>query len=136
VSTHFASDEQIQVAFLLGNAEFNKYVVAISVGSVFFGANTYIGNGPNFLVKSIADHARVHTPTFLGYVFKFHPPLHVSHARGGLVDLLPRIESLCQRGGKPWQITRDETEVAMRFLYNILFTLGFIVECRLFISSR
>jgi Na+/H+ antiporter NhaD/arsenite permease-like protein len=74
VSTHFASDEQIQVAFFLGNAEFNKYVVAISVGSVFFGANTYIGNGPNFLVKSIADHARVHTPTFLGYVFKFTLP--------------------------------------------------------------
>ena len=70
--------EEIEVAFLLGNAAFNKYIVAISVGAVFFGANTYIGNGPNFMVKSIADHARVHTPTFLGFVFKFTLPVMVS----------------------------------------------------------
>lgn len=68
------STEQIEIAFLLGNAVFNNYIVAISVGAVFFGANTYIGNGPNFMVKSIADHQKVHTPTFLGYVFKFTVP--------------------------------------------------------------
>jgi Na+/H+ antiporter NhaD/arsenite permease-like protein len=55
--------------------DFVGLLVAISVGSVFFGANTYIGNGPNFMVKSIADHQRVHTPTFLGYVFKFALPI-------------------------------------------------------------
>ncbi|NOS71504.1 MAG: sodium:proton antiporter, partial [Verrucomicrobia bacterium] len=49
-------------------------VVAISVGAVFFGACTYIGNGPNFMVKSIAEQQKVHTPTFLGYVFKFTLP--------------------------------------------------------------
>ena len=49
-------------------------LVAVSVGSVFFGANTYIGNGPNFMVKSIADQQKVNTPTFLGYVFKFALP--------------------------------------------------------------
>ena len=49
-------------------------VVAISVGAVFFGACTYIGNGPNFMVKSIADQQKVHAPTFLGYIFKFALP--------------------------------------------------------------
>jgi len=66
--------EEIEVAFLLGNAAFNKYIVAISVGAVFFGANTYIGNGPNFMVKSIAEQQKVHTPTFLGYLFKYSVP--------------------------------------------------------------
>jgi len=49
-------------------------LVAISVGAVFFGANTYIGNGPNFMVKAIADQQKVRTPTFLGYVFRFTLP--------------------------------------------------------------
>ncbi|MCD6051528.1 MAG: citrate transporter, partial [Verrucomicrobia bacterium] len=47
----------------------------ISIGSVFFGANTYIGNGPNFMVKAIADQQNVHTPSFLGYVFKYTLPI-------------------------------------------------------------
>ncbi len=50
------------------------FVIAVSLGAVFFGAMTYIGNGPNFMVKSIADSAKVHTPTFFGYVFKFSLP--------------------------------------------------------------
>ena len=41
---------------------------AISCGSVFMGANTYIGNGPNFMVKSIAEHAGVKMPSFGGYM--------------------------------------------------------------------
>jgi Na+/H+ antiporter NhaD/arsenite permease-like protein len=68
------STEEIEVCFLLGNATFNKYILAISIGAVFFGANTYIGNGPNFMVKSIADHAKVHTPSFLDYIWKFTLP--------------------------------------------------------------
>ena len=40
---------------------------AISLGAVFMGANTYIGNGPNFMVRSIADHAGFKTPSFFGY---------------------------------------------------------------------
>jgi Na+/H+ antiporter NhaD/arsenite permease-like protein len=52
-------------------------LMAISVGAVFFGANTYIGNGPNFMVKSIADQQKVNTPTFLGYVFKYTLPFMV-----------------------------------------------------------
>lgn len=66
--------EQIEIAFLIGNAAFNKHLVAISIGAVFFGANTYIGNGPNFMVKSIAEQQKVHAPTFLGYVFKYSLP--------------------------------------------------------------
>ncbi|HEY8993925.1 MAG TPA: sodium:proton antiporter [Lacunisphaera sp.] len=50
-------------------------VVAVSLGAVFFGAMTYIGNGPNFMVKSIADSAGVGTPTFFGYVFKYSLPI-------------------------------------------------------------
>lgn len=69
------STEQIEIAFLLGNVTLNKYIMAISVGAVFFGANTYIGNGPNFMVKAIADQQHVHTPSFLGYVFKFTLPI-------------------------------------------------------------
>jgi Na+/H+ antiporter NhaD/arsenite permease-like protein len=49
-------------------------ILATSAGAVFFGANTYIGNGPNFMVKAIADHQKVHTPTFLGYIAKFTVP--------------------------------------------------------------
>ena len=44
---------------------------AISVGSVFFGAMTYIGNGPNFMVKSIAEESGITMPSFFGYMFKF-----------------------------------------------------------------
>jgi Na+/H+ antiporter NhaD/arsenite permease-like protein len=43
-------------------------LVAISLGAVFMGANTYIGNGPNFMVKSICDEAGFTTPSFFGYM--------------------------------------------------------------------
>jgi Na+/H+ antiporter NhaD/arsenite permease-like protein len=66
--------EEIEVCFLLGNATFNKYILAVSIGAVFFGANTYIGNGPNFMIKSIAAHQKIRTPTFLGYILKYTLP--------------------------------------------------------------
>lgn len=43
-------------------------LIAVSLGSVFMGANTYIGNGPNFMVKSIAENAGVKMPSFFGYM--------------------------------------------------------------------
>ena len=49
-------------------------VIAISVGAVFFGAATYIGNGPNFMVKSLAEQNGAATPTFLGFILKFSLP--------------------------------------------------------------
>ena len=52
-------------------------LIAISIGAVFFGANTYIGNGPNFMVRSIASHRKIITPTFFGYIFKWTLPIMV-----------------------------------------------------------
>lgn len=46
-------------------------LAAISLGAVFFGAMTYIGNGPNFMVKSIAEQSGIRMPSFFGYMFKF-----------------------------------------------------------------
>jgi Na+/H+ antiporter NhaD/arsenite permease-like protein len=50
-------------------------LTAISLGAVFFGAATYIGNGPNFMVKSICEHAKVRTPSFFGYVLRYTLPI-------------------------------------------------------------
>lgn len=47
------------------------YLKAISMGAVFFGALTYIGNGPNFMVKSIAEQEKIEMPSFFGYMIKF-----------------------------------------------------------------
>ncbi|MBI5016973.1 MAG: sodium:proton antiporter [Deltaproteobacteria bacterium] len=47
------------------------YLEAISAGAVFMGANTYIGNAPNFMVRSIAEEAGVEMPSFFGYIFKY-----------------------------------------------------------------
>jgi Na+/H+ antiporter NhaD/arsenite permease-like protein len=43
------------------------FLAAISVGAVFMGANTYIGNGPNFMVKAIAEESGLKMPSFFGY---------------------------------------------------------------------
>ncbi len=63
------------VEYLINTKETMLFVIAVSMGSVFFGAMTYIGNGPNFMVKSIADSSNVHTPTFFGYIFKYSLPI-------------------------------------------------------------
>ncbi|MDO5739678.1 MAG: sodium:proton antiporter [Ornithinimicrobium sp.] len=47
---------------------YEPYLVAISLGAVFCGAITYIGNGPNFMVKAVADSQDVAMPSFGGYV--------------------------------------------------------------------
>ncbi|PYM22512.1 MAG: sodium:proton antiporter [Candidatus Rokuibacteriota bacterium] len=44
-------------------------LAAISVGSVAMGANSYIGNAPNFMVKAVAEEAGVKMPSFFGYMF-------------------------------------------------------------------
>src|SRR5262249_23391128 len=45
-----------------------KILAAVSVGAVFMGANTYIGNAPNFMVKAIAEASGVRMPPFFGYM--------------------------------------------------------------------
>lgn len=51
------------------------YVQAISIAAVFFGAMTYIGNGPNFMVKSICERAGIKMPSFFGYLVKYSIPI-------------------------------------------------------------
>jgi Na+/H+ antiporter NhaD/arsenite permease-like protein len=63
----------IQISHLI--AEHDAYLKAISVAAVFFGAMTYIGNAPNFMVKSIAEQAGAKMPSFFGYLFRFAIPI-------------------------------------------------------------
>lgn len=50
-------------------------MIAISLGAVLFGAMTYIGNGPNFMVKSIAEEAEIRMPNFLKYILYYSLPI-------------------------------------------------------------
>ncbi|MBK7106215.1 MAG: sodium:proton antiporter [Ignavibacteriae bacterium] len=51
------------------------YLSAISVGAVFFGAMSYIGNGPNFMVKSICERSGIKMPSFFAYIIKYSIPV-------------------------------------------------------------
>ncbi len=53
----------------------NVYLLAISVAAVFFGAMTYIGNAPNFMVKNIAEQSDIDVPSFIEYVYKYSLPI-------------------------------------------------------------
>jgi len=55
--------------------ELSRTLLAISAGAVFMGANTYIGNAPNFMVKSIAEEAGIPMPSFFGYMLKYSIPI-------------------------------------------------------------
>jgi Na+/H+ antiporter NhaD/arsenite permease-like protein len=52
-------------------------LAAISCGAVFLGACSYIGNGPNFMVKAIAEEAGYPMPTFFGYILRYTLPVLV-----------------------------------------------------------
>jgi Na+/H+ antiporter NhaD/arsenite permease-like protein len=52
-----------------------RTLMGISLGSVFMGSMTYIGNGPNFMVKAIAEQSGVKMPSFFGYVVRFSVPV-------------------------------------------------------------
>jgi Na+/H+ antiporter NhaD/arsenite permease-like protein len=58
--------------------EHPAFLAAISNGSVFMGANTYIGNAPNFMVKSIAEEAGVPMPSFFGYILRYSLPVLIT----------------------------------------------------------
>lgn len=67
------------IATTVGTIGINM-LVAISAGAVFMGANTYIGNAPNFMVKSIAEENKVKMPSFFGYMtwsLRFLIPLFI-----------------------------------------------------------
>lgn len=67
--------DAIATAYIIGNH--NIYLQAVSIAAVFFGAGSYIGNGPNFMVKSIADQQGVETPSFGGYILRYTLPVMV-----------------------------------------------------------
>jgi Na+/H+ antiporter NhaD/arsenite permease-like protein len=64
-----------QVARILAGGHSQLALTALSVASVFFGGCTYIGNGPNFMVKAIAERQGVPLPGFLGYIIKWTMPV-------------------------------------------------------------
>lgn len=59
---------------MLMNDYYNT-LLAISAGAVFMGANTYIGNAPNFMVKSISESAGIEMPSFFGFFIKYSLPI-------------------------------------------------------------
>ena len=59
----------------LRNPGFIHDLTAISAGAVFMGAMTYIGNAPNFMVKSIAEERGIPMPSFFGYMIKYSLPI-------------------------------------------------------------
>jgi len=67
--------EATVVKVLIAHPVDRKLVLAVSLGAVFFGAMTYIGNGPNFMVKAIAESAGVKVPSFFGYIVKYSLPV-------------------------------------------------------------
>ncbi len=74
------SEPHIRAAFSAGDIatqypQFIEFLKAISIGAVFMGANTYIGNAPNFMVKSIAEESGITMPSFFGYMIKFSIPI-------------------------------------------------------------
>ena len=60
---------------MLANPGLEGPLMALSMESVFLGANAFIGNGPNFMVKAITDQLGCRTPSFPGYVVKFTLPI-------------------------------------------------------------
>jgi Na+/H+ antiporter NhaD/arsenite permease-like protein len=71
----FNLDVNIPSQVLQFELEHPIYLSAISVAAVFFGAMTYIGNGPNFMVKSISERAGIKMPSFFGFLFKYAVPI-------------------------------------------------------------
>ncbi len=67
--------EPEKVALLIANKP--NTLLAISAGAVFMGANTYIGNAPNFMVKAIAEEGGVAMPSFFGYIVRWSLPILV-----------------------------------------------------------
>lgn len=62
--------DPVTINSLIASPSGNHLLVAISTGAVFFGALTYIGNGPNFMVRSISESIGVKAPSFFGYFLR------------------------------------------------------------------
>jgi Na+/H+ antiporter NhaD/arsenite permease-like protein len=53
------------------SSDYPDFLKSVSTASVFFGAMTYIGNAPNFMIKSIAEHKGIKMPGFFEYIYKY-----------------------------------------------------------------
>ncbi|MEE2908570.1 MAG: sodium:proton antiporter [Planctomycetota bacterium] len=73
--TGSAPEGTLMLMLLGGESIPVELLTAISLGAVFLGAMTYIGNGPNFMVKAIAEQSGVKMPSFFGFVFKYSIPV-------------------------------------------------------------
>lgn len=71
----YAMDVNVKADVIKFVIEDDVYLRAISVAAVFFGAMTYIGNGPNFMVKSISERAGIEMPSFFTYIVKYSIPV-------------------------------------------------------------
>lgn len=73
-----ANINSLQEVIAFAGGQFEDSILdlrAISVAAVFFGAMTYIGNGPNFMVKSIAEQVGIKMPSFFGYIIRYSIPI-------------------------------------------------------------
>jgi len=70
LGSHFPGMAEAQAVPLLMTDK-ALYLKAISAGAVFFGSCSYIGNAPNFMVRSISEEAGTPMPSFFGYILKY-----------------------------------------------------------------
>lgn len=70
----YGADVGSRTAVMTFAMEHTDLLRTISISAVFFGAMTYIGNGPNFMVKSIVEHEKLPVPTFIEYVWRYAVP--------------------------------------------------------------
>ncbi len=68
VTAALPTGAETAVVHVIGQPIAENLLLAISLGAVFMGANTYIGNAPNFMIKAIAEEAKVEMPSFFGYM--------------------------------------------------------------------
>ena len=73
---NISSYEDVQQFVIMQNdGNLPHYLVAISFASVIFGAFTYVGNGPNFLVKAMAEKENIKMPSFIQYIYQYVIPI-------------------------------------------------------------
>jgi len=97
-------------------------LISISLGAVFGGAITYIGNGPNFMVKAVADSMDIKMPSFGGYVkwsFQYLVPILVIMmlifiAQGMVYNLLGYFGVVLLVAVRLWQILRNKRPTLVR----------------------
>jgi len=70
VGLHIEGGDAAMITLTEGSALPEVFLVSISTAAVFMGANTYIGNGPNFMVKAIAEEVGYSMPSFFGFALR------------------------------------------------------------------